>query len=111
MGKTPFPKGRSIETRRQVVLKLIENEWVRAGQIFGSEGISKAMYHLKVLEKMGFVEKRRREYRLRDKREEFVGIAKEMSEIFKRDEEELLEDEEFENTLKRLIGYGIILMG
>lgn len=111
MKNTPFPRGRSNETRRQVVLKLIENEWVRAGQIFGSEGISKAMYHLKILEEVGFVEKRGRMYRLRDKREEFVRIAKEMGEIFKRDEEELLEDEEFENVLRRSIGYGIILMG
>ena len=111
MKNTLFPMRKSNETRRYVVLKLIENDWVRAGQIFGSEGISKAMYHLKILEKIGFVEKKGRMYRLIDKRKEFVEIAKEMSEILKRDEEELLEDEDFENALKRLIGYGIILMG
>lgn len=99
------------ETRKRVILKLLEADFVSPSQIFTPEERQKAFHHLKILEDDGWVKNIGGKYSLADKTEEFIKIAKRMCEVTKSDELRLRENEKFKRALKKLICYSLIVLG
>lgn len=112
MSKGLLPKeSQASETRKKIILKLLETDSISPSRIFTPEERQKAFYHLKTLENDGWVKNVGGKYSLADRTDEFIEIAKRMCEITKSDEEKLRGDEEFKKALKKLISYSLIVLG
>ncbi|WP_456468940.1 hypothetical protein [Archaeoglobus sp.] len=105
MAEGLLPKeSQASETRKKVILKLLDNESIAPSQVFTPDERQKAFYHLKNLENDGWVKNVDGKYSLADKTDEFIEIAKRTCEITKSDEEKINEDAEFKEALKKLTG-------